>query len=380
MQKYILIIIILFTWSFSVRAQAQQNNVFFTPQEIDGQVIYPSRFIAPEKKFFYHLDYLKVKIDPSWQNQDYYFEIWNDQNRPIARYQAQKLSDSLIDLTNIDASQTQAIRIVIFVPKGKALPALGLPAQFIWRSYFDWRLLTVIIFITILVSFIIILSLWKKIKYRNILSAIKSLSHQPNQKIIEDKIKQILSLIWIIFIFSGIYGLALGYFVGGLQMLYVLIKLPLLFISALLISFITSYLLNLLLGNKQSAGVVFINALSCLAVTSLCLASLAPVLWFMIIIPNKHDIIVLLNVLFFGIAGLLGAIFFYRNSQRKKIGFLIWLFLYSVVALQLAWLLRPWVGLFDNVDQYIPFLRLYDGNVFVEVFNIIKRIGSGRTI
>lgn len=380
MRKYILIIIAFFSWSSAVLAQEQQNAAFFTPQEIDGQIIYPSRFIEPEKKFFYHLEYLKVKINPAWQNQNYYFEIWNDHNRPIARYQAQKLSDSLIDLTNIDASQTKAIRIVIFVPKGKALPALSWPAQFIWQSYFDWRLLTVIIFITILISLILIISIWKKIKYRDILLNIKLLSQDQNQRGEENNLKKIISLIWIIFIFSGIYGLALGYFVGGLQMLYVLIKLPLLFISALLISFLTSYLLNLLLSSKQSAATVLINALSCLAITSLCLASLAPVLWFMIIVPNKHDVIVLLNVLFFGIAGLMGAIFFYRSSRRKKIGFLIWLFLYGVVALQLAWLLRPWVGLLDNVDQYIPFLRLYDGNVFVEIFNIIKRIGSDRTI
>ncbi|MFA6027975.1 MAG: hypothetical protein WC752_03540 [Patescibacteria group bacterium] len=361
-------------------SKAEETNaiVSFIPQEIDDQIIYPSRFVIPEVKTFHYLSYDSVKINPAWANKGYYFEIWNDQNRPLPDYKARKLETDIIDLSRVDATQTKAIRIVIFIPDNKEALAPG-DFAFSWQSGFDWRLLVFTIFTSLLIILIIIFSIYYRLKPKEILKLTKKLSFRGN--IETDSKKQIILLIWIIIIFAGIYGVALGYFMGGIQILYVLIKLPLLFIGSLFISFITAYVLNLLLGGKEKATAVFINALSALAITSLILASLAPVLWFMIIIPNKHDIIVFINVLFFGIAGLIGALFFYKQSRNKNIlGFLLWLFLYGLVALQLSWLLRPWVGLMENVDIAIPFLRLYDGNVFVEIFNIITRAGSGHAI
>jgi len=361
------------------KAIEQQTQVIFIPQEIDGQIIYPSRFVTPVVSRFHFLSYQSVTVNPDWVNQGYYYEIWDERNRPLPRYLAQKLEANVIDLSGVDTTQTKNIRMVIFLPdQNKVLPAGDF--IFIYQEGFDWRLLVFAVFSGLLISMILIFSIINKITPAFILKILKNLKF--NKLFPEEKsIKIILSLAWIIIIFAGIYGIALGYFIGSWQILYVLIKLPLLFISALVISFLTSYILNLLLGNQEKLAVVFINTLSALAITSLVLASLAPVLWFMIIIPNKHDIIVLINVLFFGLAGLIGIFYFYQKSfSKNKIGFFIWIILYGVVALQLAWLLRPWVGLLESVDQTIPFLRLYDGNVFIELINILNRISQGKII
>lgn len=378
--KYLLVFFLAFIFLPGLtKAAEQQTQVIFIPQEIDQQIIYPSRFVTPEVNTFHYLNYKSVIVDTAWVNKGYYYEIWDERNKPLPHYLAQKLETNVIDLRAVDTTQTKNIRMVVFVPDNKEVLPPG-DFVFTYEQGFDWRLLVFAVFSGLLIASILIFSFINKITPVFIFKILKNLKF--NKLFSEEKaIKIILALAWVIIIFAGIYGIALGYFIGSWQILYVLIKLPLLFISALIISFLTSYILNLLLGSQEKLAAVFINALSALAITSLILASLAPVLWFMIIIPNKHDIIVLINVLFFGLAGLIGVFYFYQKSFGKnKIGFFIWIILYGVVALQLAWLLRPWVGLLESVDQTIPFLRLYDGNVFIELINILNRILQGKII
>jgi hypothetical protein len=84
------------------------------------------------------------------------------------------------------------------------------------------------------------------------------------------------------------------------------------------------------------------------------------------------------TIVFFGLAGVMAAVRLAQWLLRQQVKLwpiitVVWILVYGLVFLQLGWLLRPWVGIVDDVSNALPFSRLYSGNVFEEVFNTIER-------
>ena len=112
-----------------------------------------------------------------------------------------------------------------------------------------------------------------------------------------------------ILVFGALYGLVMGLYAGGIQILYDALKIPLLLLIALYVTLPTYYVLNGILGGDLSLrqlSVLFMVSVSIL--TTMLIAFLPVTLFFTLTTPERtfvtYGFTVLLNVIFFGIAGL----------------------------------------------------------------------------
>lgn len=334
-----------------------------TPTIIDNVPVYPTNHVVIAQAPTQDYRWDTVTIPDSWPLDTYYVELWDAYNQPIAGHYATKLTSHTIDISDIDASLTPSIRAVIFQPPNTPPPPFDYAVYISYQSYTNYRLFALLIVATLIYGTIIIWSFAQKNQLRHLPSAISQLVHGQNISSLHASIITIL--------FAGLFGVVLGTFVGGIQILYLFIKLPFLMGSALLISFTTLATLSLLLGIKKSITELWQIALNLLAVTAIGLASFSLLLGFYIIYPLNHDQVLIATVAFFIAAGLLALTILYRWIKNPFIP-LLWLIIYGLVFLQLGWLLRPWVGVIDPVHGSVPIARANSGNVFNELINLIN--------
>ena len=133
----------------------------------------------------------------------------------------------------------------------------------------------------------------------------------------------IRSLVLAGLLLGGTYGLFMGLFAvlrGGdmswLQMVTTMIKVPLLFLLTLAVTFPSLYVFSALSGSKLMAPDVLRLLLVALGVNLALLASLGPVTGFFTLSTTSYSFMVVLNVIFFGAAGLAGLIFLARALER----------------------------------------------------------------
>ncbi len=184
-----------------------------------------------------------------------------------------------------------------------------------------------------------------------------------------------------IILFAAIYGATMGAYASGLQILYNIIKIPLLLLISIYVALPTYYVLDAFMGGdvslKQTASVI----LSSFAIMSIVLLAFVPVnLFFILTTPGQgfqtYSFIVLLNVAIFAIAGFAGLAYQYggmENVHSNRLwleGFLISLLVQVFVGTQMAWVLRPY---FDQG----PFVRPLEGNFYIAIFRLLGRVLSG---
>ena len=132
----------------------------------------------------------------------------------------------------------------------------------------------------------------------------------------------------LVFLLAAIYGFCMGVFalVSGfenetyqramLQTFASMCKVPLLFFLTLVVTFPSLYVFNALVGSKLRGIPVLKLLIASLAVNLSVLASMGPILaFFSVSTPNYH-FIVLLNVVVFAIAGVLGLVFLIQTLNR----------------------------------------------------------------
>jgi len=184
---------------------------------------------------------------------------------------------------------------------------------------------------------------------------------------------------------GGVYGAVLGMWSGGRLVVYDMVKLPLVLILTSGFTVLLSWLAATALGVRvrflQVAGLTFLA----LAVASVLLASLAPVVWlFTVSAPahtpdarTAHNLLYLMHVIFVGGAGLVGTRVLWVamsrfNAPRRALcaSYVLWLASYAFVGSEVAWAMRPFVG---SVYLPVAFLRTdaLDGNVFEFIFTDI---------
>lgn len=129
---------------------------------------------------------------------------------------------------------------------------------------------------------------------------------------IKPKIKSLLSANAVFF---AIYGCIIGAFSGLPQAMSSAVKLPLLFMLTLIVSFPTLYIINLLQGSRNTIGQYFALILGSTAVTSVLLLGFAPITILFMITSDHYQFFKILNVLLFTFAGFAGMKFFYRGVQ-----------------------------------------------------------------
>jgi hypothetical protein len=175
--------------------------------------------------------------------------------------------------------------------------------------------------------------------------------------------------------FFALYGAVMGSSHSLWQALSSAAKLPLLFLSTLVVCAPTLYFFNLNFGSNQSLSQNVALMLTTITVTSVLLLSFAPVVTFFLLTTSQYQFFKLLNVGVFTISGIVGVAFLSHGmrivsygggegTRARRTVVWLWIILYAFVGSQMAWTLRPFVG-----APGLPFelFRQLGGNFYANV-------------
>ncbi len=188
-------------------------------------------------------------------------------------------------------------------------------------------------------------------------------------------------------VLAGIgYGAVMGTFGGfggdrPVQMVYSGLKVPLLLTATFLISLPSFFVLNTLFGVRDDFGEVLRSLLATQATLTLVLLSLAPYTAFWYCSFADYEQAKLFNLVMFGVASVAAQHrmrSYYRpliaRRPRHRLLLRLWIVLYAFVGIQMAWILRPFVG---SPDLPVRFFREDTwGNAYVIVAEMIWRVLS----
>ena len=191
---------------------------------------------------------------------------------------------------------------------------------------------------------------------------------------------------------AGLYGAAIGFWRDPLQAFYTGLKLPLVIILTAvgngLFNGMVAPLLGLSVGFRQS----FLAVLMSFTIASAILGAFSPLAFFLVWNTppvtdrwgaeafSHHSIILLVNVLAIGFAGVAANIRLFQLLQKlggsRMIALkilLVWLGGNLFLGSQLSWILRPFVG---SPGLPIEFLRhdAFNGNFYEAVFRALKNL------
>jgi hypothetical protein len=248
------------------------------------------------------------------------------------------------------------------------------------------------------------------------------------------------ALILTLVLLGVTYGFFMGWFAvlnrdDGVrefrQVLASMLKVPLLFGLTLLVTFPSLYVFNALVGSRLSIGSLTRLLLAAMGVMLAVLASFGPIIAFFSLTSRSYPFILLLNVVLYSVAGLLGLNFLLQTLHRLSIAierdrsavppppplaptepslegltapsdapaaggstprlgaldpleghvlgsqvknvFRVWIAVFAVVGAQMAWVLRPFVG-----HPRLPFawFRPRESNFFEAVWKTLADLFS----
>jgi heme/copper-type cytochrome/quinol oxidase subunit 3 len=184
--------------------------------------------------------------------------------------------------------------------------------------------------------------------------------------------------LWLILIASGCcYGAIMGTFAGMRiqQMAYSAIKVPLLLLTSFSLTLPSFFVLTTILGLRADFPESLAALASAQATLTIVLASLAPVtlLWYASV-PDYQDAI-LFNAAIFAIASAASQFALHRSyrtlirrNQKHRWMLRAWLLIYIFVAIQAAWVLRPFVG------QPALSTTFFRQDAFTNSYNVIAQM------
>lgn len=180
-----------------------------------------------------------------------------------------------------------------------------------------------------------------------------------------------------------LYGAAMGAFGGAaLQALYSASKVPLLLACATVVCLPNFYVVNVLLGLRDDFSAACRGVFAAQATLAVVLASCAPVTLFVYVSIDDYNQAIVWNGVMFLVGTVTGQVTLSRHyrvliarNPRHRFGRAAWVVLYVFVAIQLAWVLRPFIG-----APRLPTRFLREGawsNAYVEVFSAVARLFGG---
>ena len=197
----------------------------------------------------------------------------------------------------------------------------------------------------------------------------------------DDRRAQLPYLLALVAAFGLFYGAVMGTFGGvrgerALQLLYSGLKVPLLLLVTFALSLPSFFVLNTLLGVRNDFARALRALVATQAVLTIVLASLAPftALWYASTAAYRPAI--LFNAAMFAVAsfaaqGLLRRWYapLVARNPRHRLLLRTWIVIYAFVGVQMAWVLRPFVG---DPNQPTRFFRQGAwGNAYVEVARMV---------
>ncbi|MDB9493243.1 actin-binding WH2 domain-containing protein [Spirulina major CS-329] len=187
-----------------------------------------------------------------------------------------------------------------------------------------------------------------------------------------------LSLLICSSCFFALYGMILGSFSGGLQILVSAVKLPALYLLTLAICLPALFFFEVVAGSKRTFLQYLVLLLASMGVIGVMLLGFAPVTLFFRLSLNDYAFFQLLNIVILGVGSVIGVQVFYRGMlaiadsdgqelKRRRTAMKLWLFLYAFVGSQLGWTLRPFFG---NPGQPFQLFRSLESNFFLHVLHL----------
>jgi len=182
-----------------------------------------------------------------------------------------------------------------------------------------------------------------------------------------DSRRAIVRLVTYLVIFGLLYGAAMGTFRAlvaqpqwALQILYSAVKVPLLLVATFVISLPSFYVLNTLLGLRRDFSWAVRSLIAAQAGLAIVLASLSPLTLLWYASSANYQQALLFNGAMFAIASIAAQRLvrgYYRRliAADRRHGRLLWSWLavYTAVAIQMAWLLRPFIGAPGREVQFL---------------------------
>jgi len=159
-------------------------------------------------------------------------------------------------------------------------------------------------------------------------------------------------------------------------------KVPVLMLGTTLLCYPVLYVLGLLGGASVSAVALWAALCCTLAVVSLALGVMGPIVLFFLSTVDSYVIVKFMHVGVWAFAGLAGLKFL--RSLLKRLdpalsgnGRLMagWMLLFGLVGMQGAWMLRPFIG---HPNQDFVAFRHLDGNIFEDLARDLWRMSRGR--
>jgi hypothetical protein len=194
---------------------------------------------------------------------------------------------------------------------------------------------------------------------------------------------------------GAVFGLCMGVYLavadgpGGsnLQPISSALKIPLLFLTTLLVTFPSLYVFATLAGSRLDMLPCLSLLVAAVTVDMAVLASFGPVVFFFTLFTKSYAFIVLLNVVFFVVAGAVSLGFLSRavkvlfsadtsngSKRRARWVFRVWLLIYGVVGTQMGWVLRPFIG---NPDLPFTWFRHHrESNVFGALADLLRDLSG----
>jgi ABC-type dipeptide/oligopeptide/nickel transport system permease subunit len=162
-------------------------------------------------------------------------------------------------------------------------------------------------------------------------------------------------------LFGLAYGAVMGTYAGWagnrpwdellLQMAYSALKVPLLLAATCLVALPSFFVLNTLLGLRDDFHLAIRAVAATQAGVAIILASLAPLTLTWYLSSEAYYPAILFNAAMFALASVAAQRLLrghYRaliaRNPRHRTMLRTWLFLYALVGIQMAWMLRPFVG------------------------------------
>lgn len=157
------------------------------------------------------------------------------------------------------------------------------------------------------------------------------------------------------------YGVVMGLWgLRPLQALYSGLKVPILIGLTTLLALPSSYVLHALLGLRDDFGAAVRGVLAAQGTLMLTLFALAPLTVVAYVSTPDYAFAQAFNGLMFLAASVAGQVTLARHyrvliqrDRRHVVTLSTWAVLYTFVAIQLAWVLRPFIGRDDMVTSFL---------------------------
>ena len=191
------------------------------------------------------------------------------------------------------------------------------------------------------------------------------------------------ALLWLagnVLLFGMLYGAAMGTF-GGIggdrlwQVVYSALKVPLLLLVTFLIGLPSFFVLNTLFGLRRDFAEALRALVAAQAGLAIVLASLAPFTLVWYASSADYSAALRFNGLMFAVASFSGQRLlwaYYRPLIRRNIRhrrmLWTWLAIYIFVGIQMAWVLRPFVG-----DPGVP-VQFFREQSWGNAYEVVARL------